>query len=406
MADAPASNSGGLGGLGGYELQNQIPLLYQSLLGRSPDQEGAQYYLNSGLSLDDIANNLANSQEGQNYWNKLNNPEDEKLSPVEIWKQPFDFDPNANVLDTGLNYLKQYFGDYGAVGALASLGRESHLNPTQQQWNIKQDRPYQDTTEGNQGLPLGFGLAQWGQGLDGTSGRLSGPDKRGNLGLLDFAQSMNLDANSPEAQYRYMVYEAANKPEFKGLINQLKNSNSYFDATNLFERRYEGAGVKAMAERQRNADMIQQYMNGGFDSLSPEWKNTLSSWIPSLKQQGPPAPTPSQYQMPNLNFTPDSFNMNDPTSIDNQRLQAAGSGIDNSVAANNVFTNGWLTDASQNLLNFNANSVFNGGGMITNPVFGSSGTLGQPNAFGGNGFNNMPPMLTIQGPGSSSSDGP
>ena len=112
--------------------------------------------------------------------------------------------------------------DFQAAGIVGNLGHESNGFQTLHEIG-------QPDGKG------GYGWAQW-----------TGPRRRD---FFDWCKENNLDWHSDAANEGFLFHEL--DTSYKSVITHLKTTKTLADATVLFEKEYEGAGVVNMVSRDR-----------------------------------------------------------------------------------------------------------------------------------------------------------
>ena len=131
------------------------------------------------------------------------------------------------------NFLKRNgFNDYGAAGIMGNLHAESALNPTNLQNSYEDDLRMNDaeyTAAVDSGRykkfaedKAGYGIAQW-----------TYPSRK--QAYLNFAKARGKSIGDLETQLAFMIQELNQY----GILNQLKQETSVYDASTLFMLKYE-----------------------------------------------------------------------------------------------------------------------------------------------------------------------
>ena len=115
-----------------------------------------------------------------------------------------------------------------AVGIVANLKAESNLDPSIKQYG---------------GGP-GRGLAQWEKG---------GRYDTDPINLVKFAKSKGTDWSDLDTQIDFILYELDRHPEYKKVKEMLNNTDNVEDATMIFLRKYEKAGIPHAPKRVKYA---------------------------------------------------------------------------------------------------------------------------------------------------------
>lgn len=123
-------------------------------------------------------------------------------------------------------YKAEGFSDEATAGVLGNFMRESRMNPAVEEHGNK----------------IGYGLAQW------SFGRRSDLEK--------WTQENNFKVASLEGQLNFSMYEMEKMKFGKYSFSQFKKLNDVKEATEVFERYYERAGVVALDERVKFANEI------------------------------------------------------------------------------------------------------------------------------------------------------
>ena len=125
---------------------------------------------------------------------------------------------NNNVEKAWNFYISQGFSKEATAGILGNYMRESRMNPS-------------IVERGNN---IGFGIAQW-----------------------SFARRINLvTSSSLEGQLRYSIVKMQNMSFGKYNYSSFKRINNVKEATTVFEKYFERAGVVAIDERTKYAEEI------------------------------------------------------------------------------------------------------------------------------------------------------
>lgn len=114
--------------------------------------------------------------------------------------------------------------DFQSAGVFGNFGRETGGFRL-----LQEQKP---TVAGSRG---GYGWAQW-----------TGPRRRA---FEAWCKENKFAPNTDEANYGFLVHEL--KTNYAGALAALKRTKTLDSAVEVFEVQYEGAGVKAMAERKR-----------------------------------------------------------------------------------------------------------------------------------------------------------
>lgn len=123
-------------------------------------------------------------------------------------------------------YRAEGFSEEATAGILGNYMRESKMNPSVEEYGNK----------------IGYGLAQW-----SFSRRTD---------LVKWTVENDLNVGSLEGQLNFSMYEM-NKMKFGSYsLSQFKKIKNVREATEVFERYYERAGVVALEERVRYAEQI------------------------------------------------------------------------------------------------------------------------------------------------------
>lgn len=375
--------------------QTSLPVLYQNYLGRAPDQQGLNYWLNSGLNLDQIASALGTSQESKGYLTEMPDPSEtsawEMQGPdMPTWLKPFDFGSAQTPIDQTLKWYSDLLSKNAAAGAGANFATESWFNPTQPQTNTgtPDGTPYLDKN----GNFLGFGLSQLG------GYRLNGPDPNNkSMGLMDFAKRFNMDPNATETQLRHQYYEMQDGwLKNQNLINKLRNAKTPIEAMGIFggplgyERPADKVipGTQNWTERARNAEILNQYMNGGLDGLAPDQRQRLMDWQARSMGAQAPAQTPTPPAIPTPTPRPSDAELFGTGDQSNLTVpQGAFDGLRGVVdPAGAAFTGYTATPATMTSLNYNGGSEY-GFIPITPGGLYSSGVSPTTNPFANPFFN-------------------
>lgn len=133
---------------------------------------------------------------------------------------------NNNVEKAWNFYISQGFSKEATAGILGNYMRESRMNPS-------------IIERGNN---IGFGIAQW------SFGR--------RINLEKWTKQNKYVSNSLEAQLRFSIVEMQNMSFGKYNYSSFKKINNVREATAVFEKYFERAGVVAIEERTRYAEEI------------------------------------------------------------------------------------------------------------------------------------------------------
>lgn len=123
-------------------------------------------------------------------------------------------------------YISQGFSKEATAGILGNYMRESRMNPS-------------IVERGNN---IGFGIAQW------SFAR--------RINLVTWLNKNNYAASSLEGQLRYSIVEMQNMSFGKYNYSSFKRINNVKEATAVFEKYFERAGVVAIDERTKYAEEI------------------------------------------------------------------------------------------------------------------------------------------------------
>ena len=123
-------------------------------------------------------------------------------------------------------YISQGFSKEATAGILGNYMRESRMNPS-------------IVERGNN---IGFGIAQW------SFAR--------RINLVTWLNKNNYAASSLEGQLRYSIVEMQNMSFGKHNYSSFKRINNVKEATAVFEKYFERAGVVAIDERTKYAEEI------------------------------------------------------------------------------------------------------------------------------------------------------
>lgn len=123
-------------------------------------------------------------------------------------------------------YISQGFSKEATAGILGNYMRESRMNPS-------------IVERGNN---IGFGIAQW------SFAR--------RINLVTWLNKNNYAASSLEGQLRYSIVEMQNMSFGKYNYSSFKRINNVKEATVVFEKYFERAGVVAIDERTKYAEEI------------------------------------------------------------------------------------------------------------------------------------------------------
>ena len=131
-----------------------------------------------------------------------------------------------NVEKAWIFYISQGFSKEATAGILGNYMRESRMNPS-------------IVERGNN---IGFGIAQW------SFAR--------RINLVTWLNKNNYAASSLEGQLRYSIVEMQNMSFGKYNYSSFKRINNVKEATAIFEKYFERAGVVAIDERTKYAEEI------------------------------------------------------------------------------------------------------------------------------------------------------
>ena len=123
-------------------------------------------------------------------------------------------------------YISQGFSKEATAGILGNYMRESRMNPS-------------IVERGNN---IGFGIAQW------SFAR--------RINLVTWLNKNNYAASSLEGQLRFSIVEMQNMSFGKYNYSSFKRINNVKEATAVFEKYFERAGVVALDERTKYAEEI------------------------------------------------------------------------------------------------------------------------------------------------------
>ena len=123
-------------------------------------------------------------------------------------------------------YIAEGFSKEATAGILGNYMRESRMNPS-------------IVERGNN---IGFGIAQW------SFAR--------RINLVTWLNKNNYAASSLEGQLRYSIVEMQNMSFGKYNYSSFKRINNVKEATAVFEKYFERAGVVAIDERTKYAEEI------------------------------------------------------------------------------------------------------------------------------------------------------
>lgn len=143
------------------------------------------------------------------------------------------------------NKLKEHgLSSIAAVGIVANLKAESKLDPTTKQiWKYKPTIKYGP----------GRGLAQWERGGRFDTDRIN---------LVKFAKKQGTDWTDLDTQIDFIAYEMAVHPEYKRVKAMLNKAKTPEEATNIFLKKYEKAGIPHAEKRLEYAKVIaDKYLN-------------------------------------------------------------------------------------------------------------------------------------------------
>lgn len=150
------------------------------------------------------------------------------------------------------------FNAIQAAGALGNFQQESAMNPAAIEGGVEGSSPGD-----------GHGLAQWSYNTQG--GKRTGPGRRGVL--MDLAQAKNLPWSDINLQLAMIANEINGGYGASLLSAGFGNVTSPRDASFIFQKIYEGAGIPNQAVRDSAAEAYYQK----FSSLAPTTSTTSAS---------------------------------------------------------------------------------------------------------------------------------
>lgn len=165
-----------------------------------------------------------------------------------------------------MSNLKKDFGltDYQAAGVVGNLAHETG--------GFKHLQEINPTVKGSRG---GFGFPQW-----------TGPRRRQ---FEAYTAKNGMDMYSKEANYAFMKHEL-NTSE-KGALKALRGTSNAHEATRIFEQRYERAGIKHYASRDK---YTQQALNNYDPVASSVFPASANTNLPGALQARANAFAPTQ----------------------------------------------------------------------------------------------------------------
>jgi hypothetical protein len=275
---------------------NNLRSLYQQELGRSPDQEGLNYWmgqLNNGMSMDQIQQMFDQSQEGQAY----------NQQPP-----PFANDPR-NPHRPGITELQGLLGGGGPSNPLPPGGMPS---PSGMPFPFRTGQPMGEggphmgdpyvglgTYAGGNGTKAGIGA-----NADGTIPRYNGPptynpgDDYGGVG-----QGINGQGPMPQqtpleqlnSMYQYELGRDADEGGRNYWLQQLNNGMSMDQIRNNFDLSQEGRAYNQRMAPILGGEFSADYLNGLGNGTKAG-----GSGQPSFPLQNPGYPQNPNAPMPNM----------------------------------------------------------------------------------------------------------
>lgn len=160
-------------------------------------------------------------------------PEEVESKPIKV-KPNIKYGPEKGSPEYIVDRLRKGgLTPIAAVGIVANLKAESNLDPAIKQYG---------------GGP-GRGLAQWEKG---------GRYDTDPINLVKFAKKQGTDWSDLDTQIDFILYEMDRHPEYRRVKEMLNNTDNVEDATLIFLRKYEKAGIPHTSKRVKYAEDLKE----------------------------------------------------------------------------------------------------------------------------------------------------
>ena len=231
-----------------------ISQMYRDYFGREADQEGLDYWSASGADDETIQRAFYDTPEAQAYF-----ASQQQMGPYQSWMKPLTPKEGRSDLETMAEIYRAYRGDEYAAGMLSNQYTEGRNNATQMQGPAN-GQPYY-----KYGAPLGYGVNQL--------------DYRRQADLFKFAEQFGLDPHSADGQARFHIWEAENTE--KGSFRKAqRNDGSAAGWSRGISEHFIRPGKANLPDRLREAPEILDWIKKGMSVEDPRFRKWTTPFGP------------------------------------------------------------------------------------------------------------------------------